>query len=104
MASRMPSGDAAHVEEWVVRHDSAYAGLGKESRYACATRTKLFSQGALGGKFQLKFTRQKLTLKLFVFTHIGRDHFFDLTGFKQLAQTETIYTCIVGNGCQVFNA
>ena len=69
----------------VVRHHSqgnhqrAVTGLGEKSRDTRHARPQFFREGALRGELQLKLAGQVLAFELFVLTHIGRNHFADLT-------------------------
>jgi hypothetical protein len=80
------------------------SGRGEESRNTGTCSTHLLSQGTLRHQLDFQFTRQILTLKLCIFTHIRSDHSLDLTGFQQDTQTPFIYTTIVTDASQVLDA
>ena len=61
-------------------------------RNTSTTSAELFSQSALRGEFQFELATQILALELFVLAHVAGNHFFDLAGFEQLAQTKAVHT------------
>ena len=85
-------------------HDGAHTGLGKKRRDASAAGTQLLRQRALRREFEGQLAGQVLALELFVLTDVAGNHFLDLAGLEQLAQSEAVDAGVVGNRGQVLRA
>jgi len=75
----------------------------REGRDAGAAGPQLLGQRALGGEFQLQFTREKLALELLVFPHVGTDHLLDLARLQELAQAEPVHPGVVRDDGEVLH-
>jgi hypothetical protein len=71
---------------------------------ARAARADALRQRALGIELQLQGTGQELLGEKLVFAHVGRDHFLDLLGFQQDAETRAIDASVIGNDGQSSDA
>ena len=78
--------------------ESADAGAGVEAGDAGTTGSHAFGEGALRGEFDFELSGEILPFELGVFTDITGDHFFDLMGFEEEANSPLPFSPDIGAG------
>src|SRR5580692_558894 len=81
----------------------AVTGLGEKGRNAGAAGADALGKRALRVELDLEFVGQKLVHERFVLANIGRDHFLDLPGVEENAESLAVGAAIVRHDGEVLD-
>ena len=84
--------------------ESADAGAGVEAGDAGTTGSHAFGEGALRGEFDFELAGEVLAFELGVFSDVAGDHFSDLMGLEEEANSPLVDTGVVAGDGEVSGA